>query len=90
METAAPDDRLTDETDLVGGMASEILLAELAADCLPDIEPGEVTAGMLERKTGYGHAYCERLLSNKVKAGELTCREVRSNGRRAKAYRRVT
>jgi predicted ArsR family transcriptional regulator len=75
--------------DLVRDEINAELLAELTAEILPVIAPGEVTASQLADYAGINPTNAKELLDGKVKAGVMTCRLVRSNGRRATAYRKV-
>jgi len=72
-------------------MTENELLAELTAELqLPDIALDEITARMLSESAHIGFDACKRKLDAKVIAGELTCRPVRYNGKRATAYRKVS
>ena len=76
--------------DMIRGEINAELLAELAAEILPLIEPGEVTAAQLADYAGINQTNAKELLDGKVKAGMMTSRQVRASGRRATAYRKVT
>ena len=65
------------------------LLAELAAEILPMIEPGEVTASQLADYAGINQTNAKELLDVKVKAGLMVSRFARHNGRKVTAYRKV-
>ena len=75
--------------DMIRGEINAELLAELAAEILPLIEPGEVTASQLADFAGINQTNAKELLDAKVKAGAMTSRQVRAGGRRATAYRKV-
>ena len=71
-------------------MTESELLQELTAELtLPDIAPDEVTARMLSESARIGFDAAKRKLDRKVIAGELVCRPVRYNGKRAMAYRKA-
>ena len=72
-------------------MTENELLAELLKELkLPDIEFDEVTAVMLSELAECSWSTADRVLKNKLAAGQLTARQVRTqNGRPATAYRKV-
>ena len=67
------------------------LLEELAKELsLPEIAPGEVTAQSVADYTGCSWSKAAAVLKNKLAAGELTARQVRTaNGKPATAYRKA-
>ena len=67
------------------------LLEELAREIgLPDITEDEVTAQMVADYTGCGWTKAAAVLKQKLAAGQLTARMVRTqNGKPATAYRKV-
>lgn len=71
-------------------MTENELLNELATEfMLPAIEPDEVTAPMLARKTGLSTNACKARLLKEVERGALTWRWVRIDNSVAKAFRRA-
>ena len=67
------------------------LLEELAKElCLPEIEPGEVTAQMVADYTGVSPSQAMRTLKAKEQAGVLKSRMVKMpNNHPARAFRKV-
>lgn len=65
------------------------LLDELVSEALPDIEPDEITAKMLEAK-GVPYQRAVTLLKSKVASGEMTARAVYNpiSQRKEIAYRK--
>jgi len=65
------------------------LLDELVSEALPDIEPDEITAKMLEVK-GVPYQRAVTLLKSKVASGEMTARAVYNpiSQRKEIAYRK--
>jgi predicted transcriptional regulator len=74
---------------LIEDLAREEILAELAAEILPMIEPGEVTASQLAEYADINPTNAKEILDAKVKAEIMTKRFVRANGRKTTAYRKV-
>lgn len=71
-------------------MTESELLMELTAELmLPDLAANEVTARMLSESAHMGYDAAKRKLDAKVIAGELVCRPVNYNGKRATAYRKA-
>lgn len=68
---------------------SELLLELTVELTLPCIAPDEVTARMLSESAHMGYNAAKRKLDAKVIAGELVCRSVNYNGKRATAYRKA-
>ena len=72
-------------------MTESELLDELARELyIPLIEPDEITAQQLADRLGIGHKAALRRLNDKVAAGDLTVRTVKTaNGNISKAYRKA-
>lgn len=74
----------------VAGFGYNDLLEELAADLLlPDLDADEVTATMLGRYAKIHRNVAKGILDRKVRDGLMTSREVRHEGHRVTAYRKV-